>query len=633
MSMFLCLINTDGSPLIDDVCRAYGTRPEAHTIVPAHWHVQHDFAALVGSDIRDLVPSVVSVCGWTGVGMAQLHSADQSAYALKGSRKASSDLETLVGCIAQQGPLAVSNLIGDFAFVCWHPARRELVAARDTFGRWRLHFAKSRHLLAFSTRASLLADEESYDLEFIAEYLVNGHGAAGHTAFRGVEAIQPAEVYSLRNSQSRRTRYWTIPSIGWIQESRYCRGDRIVERFREHFSTAVRRALGQRADVWSELSGGMDSSSVVATVSALVSTGAVRHGLGGVVTYANAAGSGGDTQHAALVAQHCAVPQRLLTDWWGWQDDDRGAPLFDQPGRVATYALTRRVTQLVCGAGGRVMLSGLGADLYLRPHLDQAADRVARGDVRGCAEALLQWAVATRTSFWKMAFDHGIYPLMPALARQVLARTAWRVPRWIAPDFARAFELRSRTPATKLYQGRPGDKVRAALSDRFRTEEQYMHREMLGEPNLEWRYPYLDRALVEFALGLPTQWRFGKGESKLLLRESMRDMLPEQVRTRRGKGGLQPDQQLALRREREKLLLLFRHPILCQLGCVLPTKISEAIATAHESKHSSGFARIYHALSLEIWLQSRRASRRCATRDGNQNRLSGEMTPVVTASR
>jgi len=607
VSMFLCLIHTEGGLITDGMRQSYSRRRETKTRSQARWHVDGSFAALTGSDIPGVSPRIVHTCGWTGVGIAHLH---QHAGSTARSSQASAqlnDLERLVTSVALRGPADVGSATGEFAFVCWHPERREIVAARDTFGVWRLHVAQMGPLLAFSTRASALARGENYDLDYFAEYLVTGHGASGHTAFQNVEAIRPAEVYWLKKRQITRTRYWFVPRIGWAPEPGGLKDEEVVEHFRLLLSNSIVNALDRRSDVWSELSGGMDSSSIVATAAALRSAGTIPHGLAGVITYTSAAGSGGDSEMAAAVGQHCSIPVTYMRDWWGWQDDDRGPPLFDQPGRAATYALARRVSQLVHDAGGRVMLSGLGADLCLRPYLDSAADRLAVGDIRGCVGSLLQWAAATRTSFWTLAFDHGLYPLLPARVRQLLARSAWRVPEWIAPAFARVYELRGRTPATALYMGPAGEKVRTALDSRFQSEEQYMHREMLGEENLEWRYPFLDRNLIEFAFSLPSEWRFGSGMSKRVLRESMKGVLPECVRMRRGKGGLQPDQHLSLQREREKLRSLFRDSILGELGCLLPANLTTAIETLGATENAAGFVKLYYASALELWLQSRQA--------------------------
>jgi asparagine synthase (glutamine-hydrolysing) len=368
---------------------------------------------------------------------------------------------------------------------------------------------------------------------------------------------------------------------------------------------AVQHCLTDDPDVWSQLSGGMDSSSVVAAATALARAGTTRHGVTGAVTYGTTPPVGADLAHAALVSRDCGVPQHVMTEWWGWQDDDRGPPLFDQPsGHAATYALTRRVTRVVRAAGGRVLLSGLGADLYLRPHFDEAADDIAQGHVLRGFRALTQWASAMRTSFWPFAFAHGVYPLLPTRVRQHLAQPAWRVPAWIAPTFARAFDLRDRTLATRLYAGPRGQTVRTALTERLLSEDAVMYREMIGEDNLEWRYPYFDRSLVEYALTLSPEWRFGAGHSKRVLREAMQGLLPESVRLRRGKGGLRPHQPLALRREQRRFVTLFKRSLLAELGCIEPERLL-AVITAPQREDRAAHFTIHHTLSLEVWLRQR----------------------------
>jgi len=609
MSMLLCLIDRDGGPIPDDVAHTFDRRRPTRTCVtPAIWHRHGSFAALVGSDTVGLDPVVASASGWYGVGMVRLFHSAAAAVPLSQTQRAQSDLATVLTQLAEFGPSAIRRVSGVFVFVAWHPERREIIAARDTFGTWRLYLAQRNELLAFSTRASILADDSPYDQEFIAEYLVNGDCPDGRSAFSGVQAIQTAEILQATPPRCQRRRYWPILTDSAGHSSVMHDSIATVERFRSLLFQAVSRSIDNRADVWSELSGGMDSSSIVAAANALASRRSIASALAGVATYLPPAGVGGDEHFAAIAARASGVKQRVVTGWWSWQEEDGDPAMFDQPGGDQRYVQIRKVTRLVREMGGRVILSGLGADIYLRPHFAAAADHLAAGNLRHATRLLLTWAVATRTSFWRLAYEHGIYPNLPRTLRQSFPRSAWKIPEWVSPSFVHAFNLRERTPAVRLYSGAWGNKVRTSVVARLLSEESSMARDMIGEVNLEWRYPYLSRELVDFALTLPTEWQFGNGLSKRILREAMHGLLPDPVRLRAGKGGLHVAHRIALRREQDRLRRLFERSVLGQIGWIMPNKLLDAISRHLVHKHAPVPLMLHHAISLELWLQKRHSN-------------------------
>jgi hypothetical protein len=94
------------------------------------------------------------------------------------------------------------------------------------------------------------------------------------------------------------------------------------------------------------------------------------------------------------------------------------------------------------------------------------------------------------------------------------------------------------------------------------------------------------------------------GMSKRILREAMRDILPDAVRLRRGKGGIHPQPAKALSLEHDRIAALSEQPVLEELGCVDSRELREAIRRSERGQLDSGGA-ILNTLSLEMWLRSR----------------------------
>jgi hypothetical protein len=310
-------------------------------------------------------------------------------------------------------------------------------------------------------------------------------------------------------------------------------------------------------------------------------------------------------QHATTVARHFGLRHIVLGDWWLWQDDGQGPPLLDQPATAqVNYALDRRLSAVIHEASGRALLTGIGADLYFRPNLASLADLLARGRFAAALRDTARFAVAMRQSIWSVGLRHGAYPLLPQRLRQRFARPAWQVPDWIAPRFARRYQLARRTEATRSYAGRAGAKVAQNQIHRLLTVGASLPHERIGEPNYEARHPLLHRPLVEFGLRLPTEWKYAPRASKRVLREATRWMLPEAVRTRQGKGGHTPHVAKGIVLERARLHELIRQSRLAALGCLIPDRLLRLVDTAHEQA-AERVTSVLHALALEVWLAQR----------------------------
>lgn len=599
MSMFLCVIDRGGSSVTEELRQRYAQLREARTVEAATWCSHGAFAALVGSDVPGIAPPVVQRPPWVAVGLVRLD--NRAEIASHFSRATSSDMAIILEAISVLGVDALTDFVGDFSFVAYNTATRTAIAARDPFGVRRLYMCQTPRSIAFSTRASLLTEGSIIDPEFLAEYLVNGYGGAQRTTFPDVSSLRAAEVVTCSDGSVRRSIYWELPQNQSAPRDR----SEAIDRVRTHLLHAVRCRLTREPNVWAHLSGGMDSSSIVSVAQHLASRGDTPLGVAGAITYVTTPEVGADASFARMVIQQSRVRHECLGDWWSWQDDDRGVPIMDQPSTAhATYAVDRRLTGIVRGSSGSILLCGIGADLYFRPQLDSAADMLACGEVARALASISLWAGIARTSFWQMAFRHGALPLLPPPARRAFARASWRPPSWLDSSFVRRLEVHRRTWATRLYEGPRGRRARASQINRLLTQDAVFPPERVGEVNLEWRYPYLHRPLVEYALSVPVEWHVGGGRSKWLLREAMRGILPEAVRLRRGKGGLRPQTATALMREADRLAPMIESSLLSQLGCVHPRRLAAAIRRSNELPLHD-LVPIGNALAIELWLRKR----------------------------
>ena len=132
-----------------------------------------------------------------------------------------------------------------------------------------------------------------------------------------------------------------------------------------------------------------------------------------------------------------------------------------------------------------------------------------------------------------------------------------------------------------------------ALSDIFSGE--------LTCSDLELRHPFLYRPLVEFSLNLSPTAIMHDGKNKFVLREAMRGLLPESVRQRRTKGSVVTRVAWSLTKERDRLDMLLKEPLLADLGCVDARQLRRAVELARCGALPN-IALLSSTLALETWL-------------------------------
>jgi asparagine synthase (glutamine-hydrolysing) len=577
----------------------------AESVLPGAWEwvTEPVTGALFGvvsgaSTPRTSVPAVVWVPGGMLVGSARLDDSTDSSLGGRG------DLVRIASAVGERGAGAVRGLLGDFAFVYFDLAGRQVIAARDAFGVRTLYRRELADAVVWSSSASSLIDSEVYDPEYAAEFLLNGYDPSDRTPYRDVRAVPAGSVATVADGVVAVRPYWSVGEFEPAPDgaAAYADTSAVVGEFGALFERAVATRLRGDADTWSMLSGGLDSSSIVAMAGALARRGGCARGLGGAVSLVDSYDD--ERPHQRAVVDMYGMRHETVVDDWLWREDGGAPPMMDEPHTLyGFYARNRLLCDAVRSAGGNVLLSGTGPDHYLAGNLFFFADLVARGQWGVAASELARWAVLANRPFWRFAAEHAVIPLLPLSVRRALGLAAARTPVWFTPSFARRWSLDDRTawrrsstaPRGRLY----GGYIAFALGhippsiDRGEFED-----------GIEMRYPFLDRRLVEFSLQLPRALRTQPHARKWIQREAMRGVLPETVRTRRSKGGISGRTRWSLDREHAVVADLLRDPIVTQLGYVDRHALGAAIERARAGDDLVLFE-VVRVLSLETWLRVR----------------------------
>ncbi len=427
------------------------------------------------------------------------------------------------------------HILGDFAFAIWDERDQRLFCARDHEGAKPFYYyADARCFLCASELRQLLAHptvRREPNEGMIGEYLACSITSLEETLYRGIFRLPPAHTLSVRPGCLQKARYWDLdPS----QEVRYGTDEAYAEHFFHLFRDAVRCRLRSHGPIGAELSGGLDSSSVVGMAQALF--------RGGTVSV-----PGFETFSLAFPGQDCdeRAYQEDVTRLWDVKaffvapnnPHPRVIQQIDQHMDFPDYPNHSMFDPLLSAAnarGIRVSLTGLGGDDWLGGGFPPYADLLREGRLSALFREVRQdMGEAAFSSILKQTFA----PLLPRLVHHAYSWVFRRggIPPWIDADFARRVHLVERLRA-RLDEQPFRSYVQRDRFLLYRSGEQVHSCEMAERLSsrfgLESRHPFNDRRLMEFAIALPQEQRRRGAHSKFVLRQAMQSLLPETVRQR-----------------------------------------------------------------------------------------------------
>lgn len=456
------------------------------------------------------------------------------------------DTEVLLQAYARWGSACLRKLIGMFAFAIKDEQRRVLFLARDFFGIKPLYYVRSHGtgdeaIFAFASEIKALLDwlpiARTVDAERLYDYLRFGRTDHGErTMFREVHQVPAAhylEVPLDRPMSGEPTRYWDVPHDSPIDISL----DEAAARVRELFLRNIQLHLRSDVPVGAALSGGIDSSAIVAAMR-VVDSNAEIHAF----SYIADDPAVSEEQWVDLVARHAgaivhkvrANPEDLVADL------DRLIHTQDEPfGSTSIYA-QYRVFGLARQHGIKVMLDGQGADEMLAGYRFFMPARLAsllrRGQFlaahRFASRATALPGMRGRLRLWLQAARS----LSPTFLANAAER--WRTPDWLN---ARWFAERGISLAPP-----PGAPSADCLLDDLRQSVtatslpmllRYEDRNSMAA-SIESRVPFLTPDFADLVLRLPEEYLVSnEGTTKNVFRAAMRGIVPDTILDRRDKIG------------------------------------------------------------------------------------------------
>lgn len=464
-----------------------------------------------------------------------------------------SDSEVLLAAYRMWGPDCAGRFVGMFAAIILDVTERTVWVARDPFGIKPLMIARGADETVFASEMLALLRampaQRRLNPERVFAFLRSGQTDDGRaTLLEGVEHLPAghwATVSLDRPDVIEPVQFWSVPAA----TARNITFAQAVKETRERFMTSVELHLRSDVPVGACLSGGIDSSSIVCAMRALLGPKAELHAFSFIAD--NPADS--EEQWIRLVADHTNVRLHTVTpdrsQLVGGLDrliQTQGEPF----GSTSIYA-QRCVFELVQRAGVKVVLDGQGADELLAGYASFLGAHLA-GLVRG----------GRFGRAWRMYRDmpraHSAGPLSHLLAAQYLLPMSVQAPlrrlvgKEIAPAWLNADWFGERGVVMRPHFAlEPGDllkgELRHSIRGNLKALLRYEDRNAMAV-SVESRVPFLTTGLCEFFLSLPDEFLIRPdGVSKYVFREAMRGIVPDRVLERRDKIGFRPPEAQWLR--------------------------------------------------------------------------------------
>jgi asparagine synthase (glutamine-hydrolysing) len=454
------------------------------------------------------------------------------------------DAELVLAAYDCWGDDSPGRILGDFAFAIWDERRQRLFCTRDPLGIRPLFYHYDRRTFRFASEIGALLAESDVPRKpnegMVGEFLAGELCNAEETFLDGLLRVPAGHSITVDRARVQKTRHWNwraardAPRCSTDQEHAAC--------FFDLFTDSVRSRVRSGEGVAAELSGGLDSASVVCVAARLPEIASASSRL---ETFSlTFPGMSCDEQtYIKEVARACRVPSRcFVVDRERLVDPTSRATLsLDWPtlphdamfGDLRNDVRRRGFRTVLTGQGGDPCFSGL-----FHPYVDLLAERRIADVWRQVALDIGRFGVGALPGhlYW-----HAFKPLLRRLLPSRVARAGQRlvpqraVPSWIARSLVQRTALDER-----LRQAEQADAgqstwhrvVRGRLESGWQAFYNDVADQSAARFGFEYRHPFLDRRIVEFSLTLPLDQYWRKEDRKIVVPRALHGVVPDSIRQR-----------------------------------------------------------------------------------------------------
>ena len=522
-----------------------------------------------------------------------------------------SDSTLVLKAYARWGRDCFSRLIGDWALALWSSREQILYLARDHAGSRNLFYRNVGGEVRWSTYLETFFVEDTFS-ELDEEYLARALSATeiGElTPYKGIRNVPPAHYVMVRGEQATIRAHWRCTDKAVIV---YRSDADYDEHFLHLFRQAVQRRIQPAARVLAELSGGMDSSAIVCMADSIARDGEDCLNLVDTISYFDDTEPDWDERpYFAAVEKHRGRKGIHL-------DCSSRNPSYEPlvlPDRIYPYPgtdrnsleIARQFAQAVGAGNYRVILSGIGGDELLGgipTPMPELANYLRAGSVLKLLARASEWCLVGRQSLFQMLSDTVAYTMNLYRPSRAPHNT---IPPWLSPNLREmclacqseegSTNYLSATSPSAIANGRAWKALLETLPN--------------STPSLlgcyEFRYPFLDRDLVEFLHRVPREQLVRPGRRRFMMRRALRGIVPTEIIERKRKAFMSHGPITSLRNGQREIEELFAAPLMAEHRLIDTKQLLLAFG-AELAGELKWISPLMKAIGVELWLQGLKAS-------------------------
>src|ERR1051325_1981397 len=521
--------------------------------------------------------------------------------------KTHSDTEAIVHAYEQFGPNCVDHLRGMFAFAIWDAKARTLFVARDRVGKKPLYYTTSPEgtFVFGSELKSLLAHpdvQRELDPKALDAYLTLGYVPDPLSIFRNINKLAPGHYLTFSDDGVKVNRYWdfNFEPVAARSETDY------LAELRELLDESVRLRLISDVPLGAFLSGGIDSSTVVAMMARHMGQPVKTFSIGfhedsyNELKYARLTAEKFATDHHEffVTPDICSIVDELV-----WHFDEP----FADSSAIPTYMVSKLAREHVT-----VILSGDGGDELFAGYTRYVVDRKRQGFARlpkPLRESLMRpLSEALPHAAWGRNYLHNVSldPISRYLD-SVSVFTSLNRNSLYTSDFKSNLGSSSYVPTLfndLVNHVQTGESLDQLL---YLDSKTYLPGDILTKVDrmsmavsLEARAPLLDHKLIEFVTNVPASLKLSGLETKYLLKQAVRDLVPAEILNRPKQGFGVPIQEWINQQLRSRVRETLTEPRTRQRG-YLNSQYVDVLLDEHERGRRDHSMGLWALFMLELW--------------------------------
>jgi len=528
---------------------------------------------------------------------------------LRTARADAPDVAIVAAAYEEWGTKCLARLLGDWAMSIWNPNTRSLVLAKDFVGARHLCYLFDTNQVTWSTNLDPLVlcagKTFALDEEYVAGWF-SFFPAAHLTPYSGIHAVPPSSFVLLQPGRCTIKKYWEFDPgkrVRYLTDSEY------EEHFRTAFRQAVERRLRSDTPILAELSGGMDSSSIVCMADNIIARDAAETPrLDTISCYNHSDPDWNEHPYFAKVEQmrgrtgcHIVVGTPESTAF----ELECGTFTATPATGARPSDASRQFAAALASQGNRVLLSGVGGDEVtggVPTPAPELMDFMARARLATLARQLKVWALNKRKPWFHLFFAavRGFFPASVAGVPKYM-----RPVGWLNSTFVRRYRaaLTGYPSRVKLLGPLPTFQENMSTLDALRRQLACLG--LPSNPLYEKRYPFLDRTLLEFLYAIPREQLLRPGQRRSLMRRALVGIVPDDILNRKRKAFSVRSPITSICSQWNSLRGTNQQLISHALGFVNANAFSEEVERARCGRDVNLVAML-RALLLESWLRNMR---------------------------